>query len=232
METHLLILAVDTSGFEGSIAVSDDRCVLAERSLIAEGRRHAQTLVLQVDAILKALHLAPCDMDAVAVSVGPGSFTGLRVGVVFAKTFAWANSASLVAVDTLRAVAQQAAGDVSKIAVISDAQRSEVFVNEYTWDALSEAFLADGAVRIETIQAAVGQIVERGLHVTGPGLAKFAGQFSDASMLMNSSLWIPGAAAVAQIGSLMLADSQLADPNTLEPLYIRRSYAEEKAAKS
>lgn len=228
----MLILAVDTSGLEGSIAVSDDRRILEERSLIAEGRRHAQTLVLQVDRILKSLQLAPQDIDAVAVSVGPGSFTGLRVGVVFAKTFAWASAAKLVAVDTLRAVAQQTADGIQNIAVISDAQRSEVFVNEYSWAPASESFVADGEIRIEAIATVVAQTAERGVHVTGPGLAKFGDQFPDSSLLVDSSLWIPGAAAVAQIGRLMLADDQLADPNTLEPLYIRRSYAEEKVAKS
>jgi tRNA threonylcarbamoyladenosine biosynthesis protein TsaB len=228
----LLILAIDTSGFEGSIAVSDDRRILEERSLATEGRRHAQTLVLQVDRVLKSLQLAPGDVDAVAVSIGPGSFTGLRVGVVFAKTFAWANAAKLVAVDTLRAVAQQSADGIKNVAVISDAQRSEVFVNEYKWDAESESFLADGKVRIEAIETVVAQTVERGLQVAGPGLLKFADQFPESSLLGDSSLWIPGAAAVAQIGSLLLTVSQLADPATLEPLYIRRSYAEEKVAKS
>lgn len=228
----MIILAVDTSGSAGSIAVSDDRRVLGEPSQMAEGRRHAQTLVLQVDRLLKSLQLVPQDIDAVAVSFGPGSFTGLRVGVVFAKTFAWANAANLVAVDTLRAVAQQAVDGIQNVAVISDAQRSEVFVNEYTWDARSESFLADGEVRIETVETVVAQAFERGLHVTGPGLVKFADQFPDSSLLVDSSLWIPGAAAVAEIGSLMLADNLLADPGTLEPLYIRRSYAEEKVAKS
>ena len=228
----MIILAVDTSGTEGSIAVSDDRRILGEPLLMAKDRRHAQTLVLQVDRLLMSLQLGPQDIDAVAVSIGPGSFTGLRVGVVFAKTFAWANAAKLVAVDTLRAVAQQIVDGINNVAVISDAQRSEVFVNEYTWDAKSESFVADDEVRIEAIETVVAQTVERGLHVTGPGLVKFADQFPDSSLLVDSSLWIPGAAAVAQIGSLMMADNLLADPGTLEPLYIRRSYAEEKVAKS
>ena len=228
----MLILAVDTSGFEGSIAVLDDGRILAERALVAEDGRHAQTLVLQVDRVLRSLQLAPHDIDAVAVSIGPGSFTGLRVGVVFAKTFAWANAANLVAVDTLRAVAQQTTDGIKDVAVISDAQRSEVFVNEYTWDAESQSFLAVGEVRIEAIETVVQQTVARGLHVTGPGLVKFADQFPDSSLLADSALWNPGAAAVAQVGRLLLTDNQLADPNTLEPLYIRRSYAEEKVAKS
>ncbi|MEO2014563.1 MAG: tRNA (adenosine(37)-N6)-threonylcarbamoyltransferase complex dimerization subunit type 1 TsaB [Fuerstiella sp.] len=228
----MLILAVDTSGFEGSIAVLNDGRILAERALVAEDGRHAQTLVLQVDRVLRSLQLAPQDIDAVAVSIGPGSFTGLRVGVVFAKTFAWANAANLVAVDTLRAVAQQTTDGVTDVAVISDAQRSEVFVNEYTWDAESQSFLAVGEVRIEAIETVVQQTVARGLHVTGPGLVKFADQFPDSSLLADLSLWNPGAAAVAQVGRLLLTDNQLADLNTLEPLYIRRSYAEEKVAKS
>ena len=83
------ILAIETSGFEGSIALSENSDVLAQRELARAGRRHAQTLVLEVAELLESHSLQPDQIDVVAVSHGPGSFTGLRVGVVFAKTFAW-----------------------------------------------------------------------------------------------------------------------------------------------
>ncbi len=102
------------------------------RGLQSEGRRHAQMLVADVRAALDELHWSPSQIDVVAVSAGPGSFTGLRVGIVFAKTFAWANQTKLVAVDTLQAIAQQAPASIPEVTVISDAQRGELFTNTYS----------------------------------------------------------------------------------------------------
>lgn len=222
------ILAVDTSGFTGSVAVSDERVLLEERQLPVEGRRHAQTLVSAADELLKAHSLKPGDIDAVAVSVGPGSFTGLRVGVVFAKTFAWANQAKLLAVDTLRAVAQQA-GDEPFVTAISDAQRQEVFVSTFRWDPQANVQVVLEAVRIEPIEMVV-ESVEHETIWTGPGLSKFR-ELVTGERMVEESLWNPRAATIAELGSVMLQRNQIANIHTLEPVYIRRSYAEENAAR-
>ncbi len=228
------ILAVDTSGFEGSVALSEDRATVAERQLSAEGRRHAQTLVSEVDALLKEQSLRPSDIDAVAVSIGPGSFTGLRVGVVFAKTFAWANDAQLVAVDTLQAVAQQIGQEHETVTVISDAQRREVFLNEYRWDVDWAARVPRGDVRICSVDSLAAES-ETGVDIdtllTGPGLTKFGAELQDFHRLAEPSVWNPHAGSVAELASIMIGNNDVADIYTLEPLYIRRSYAEEKAAK-
>jgi tRNA threonylcarbamoyladenosine biosynthesis protein TsaB len=222
------ILAVDTSGYEGSIAISEDRQLIEERFLHAEGRRHAQTLVSEVDGLLKSLKLAATDIDCVAVSIGPGSFTGLRVGVVFAKTYAWANKTRLVAVDTLRAVAMQVSSDVKTVSVISDAQRREGFVNDYVWDDASQSRVATGIVRIEPIESIVDGDTSANRYWTGPGLTRFASEFPDTSKFAPESAWNPKASSIADVGSLMNANNTIANMYTLEPLYIRRSYAEEK----
>ncbi|MEZ6061138.1 MAG: tRNA (adenosine(37)-N6)-threonylcarbamoyltransferase complex dimerization subunit type 1 TsaB [Planctomycetaceae bacterium] len=223
-----MMLAVETSGAEGSIALSDGQDLIEERLLQTTGRRHAQTLVAEVDGLLKEHSLSPSDIECVAVSAGPGSFTGLRVGVVFAKTFAWINDARLVAVDTLQAIAQRVPAEftASRVTVISDAQRGDVFVNDYEWDADAAIRQPAGSVRIEPLAA----VVSCGTLVTGPGLTKFAAEFPSTALLANESLWQPRASAVAEIGRYLLQQSQFADPHTLEPLYIRRSYAEEKSA--
>jgi len=223
------ILAVDTSGFEGSVAISQDRHVLAERCLNAEGRRHAQLLVLEVGELLKSQQLQPTDIDVVAVSIGPGSFTGLRVGVVFAKTFAWANNAKLVAVDTLQAVAQQQPEHHSVVTVVSDAQRGEVFCNRYEWDADSQSRIATGELSIKAVDAVAESTCG---VVTGPGLVKFADKFSEAWQQAPEHSWQPQAATVAELGSLLAQQGIWSDIHNLEPLYVRRSYAEEKIVKA
>lgn len=229
------ILAVDTSGFSASVALSDDQVLLEERCLDATGRRHAQTLVLEVDRLLKSCRVRPNQVEAVAVSIGPGSFTGLRVGVVFAKTFAWANSASLVAVDTLQAIAENIGDDYQTVTVISDAQRREVFINDYCQSDHSGHRTPVGEIRVESLESVVAEAVSGDKSasrlVTGPALEKFADEFPAANLLADRKLWYPRASVVAAISARMLAQGELANPDTLEPIYIRRSYAEEKAGK-
>jgi tRNA threonylcarbamoyladenosine biosynthesis protein TsaB len=223
------LLAVETSGFEGSIALVDDGQLVEERLLQTEGRRHAQTLVVEVNELLQQHGLASSRIDAVAVSVGPGSFTGLRVGVVFAKVFAWVNQAQLVAVDTLRAIAQRATAQPPVVTVISDAQRGEVFINRYVWDAGAAVRQPEGDIRIVAVTDLVaGLSDQQDVAVSGPGLEKFGNEFPDSNLLLDAGLWKPRASAVAEVGSQMLASGQVADIVTLEPFYLRRSYAEEK----
>ena len=219
------ILAVDTSGFAGSVALSDDRTVIAQRLISTDGRRHAQTLVLEVSELLKSCNVTSQQIDIVAVSIGPGSFTGLRVGVVFAKTFAWANDAKLVAVDTLQAIAQQLPSEHSSVTVISDAQRNELFVNRYSWEADSQTRQPTEELRIESVVtvAAVPTSI-----VTGPGLEKFAASFDNTWTLAAETQWLPQAKTIAQLGSVLAERENWADIHNLEPLYVRRSYAEEK----
>lgn len=185
-------------------------------------------LVLEVSELLTSQNLSPNDIDVVAVSIGPGSFTGLRVGVVFAKTFAWANNAKLVAVDTLRAVAQQQPEHHSVVTVVSDAQRGEVFCNRFEWDTDSQSRIATGELTIQAVDAVAKSTCG---VVTGPGLAKFADKFPEAWQQAPENSWQPQAATVAALGSLLAEQGIWADIHSLEPLYVRRSYAEEKTAK-
>lgn len=209
------------------MACSTDTQSVVERPLSTEGRRHAQTLVLEVRTLLGDQGLTPADIDVVAVSIGPGSFTGLRVGVVFAKTFAWASGAVLVAVDTFRAIAQQAGDCGRRVAVVSDAQRQEVFFNTYRWDADRQCAVADGDIRIVPV-ADVAEAAPNCLW-SGPGIDRFAHAFASVDVVDQKRE--PAAAAVATLGRLQFSDGHTADMQSLEPLYVRRSYAEENAAR-
>ena len=95
--------------------------------------RHAQTLVQQIGELLRTHGLKPHDVQLLAVSKGPGSFTGLRVGMVCAKTFVYATGCRFIAVDTFAAIAENcASADVTRLFVIEeDAQRDDLFVGEY-----------------------------------------------------------------------------------------------------
>ena len=221
----MILLAVETSGMSGSIALLDDTGTITERTPPSEGRRNAQSLIADIDTLLREHGWAPADVDAVAVSIGPGSFTGLRVGLTFAKTFAWINNSALIAVDTLQALAQQVDAEHPVVAAVIDAQRGELFWNEYAIDPGNGIRTA----RHEVALIKPDQLAPL-IPITGPGLMKHAEQLRETHRLLDTTFWQPKAATVAQIAAAHLAAHQTSDPITLEPIYIRRSYAEEKRA--
>lgn len=218
-----MLLALDTSGAKGSIALLNGAEVVLDRTLSAVGSRHAQTLPAEVDAALKSCGLKPSDIHEVAVSIGPGSFTGLRVGLVFAKTFAWLNDAKLVAVDTLQAIAQVVPSEIEVVTAIVDAQRSEYFSANYRWDPeLGVRCLVD-EVRLTSVEE-----LPRNYPVVGPACSKLKIAAPDCFNIVDESLWQAQAVNVGRIGQHMVASGQFASPDVVEPVYIRLSYAEEK----
>lgn len=221
------LLAVETSGVEASIALATESQVIETYALPVSGRRHAQTLVSSVDQMLDRHSIAASDIDIVAVSVGPGSFTGLRVGVVFAKTFAFANKTSLVAVDTLQAIAQRSTNAAMPVCVISDAQRQEVFLNAYD---VSQPIAQPAGET--TIVAATEMKAQREGHLwTGPGVLKFADHL-DGCEVASEPNRMPSAETVAIVGRSLADKKIFASIGQLEPVYLRRSYAEENADRS
>lgn len=222
------LLAIETSGFSGSVAVVSDHSEPVERTLSTSGRRHAQTLVSEIDQLLRHRSLVPQQIDVVAVSVGPGSFTGLRVGVVCAKTFAWANDCQLVAVDTLQAIAQRVPDRSVTARVIMDAQRQECFVNDFSWS--DTAGLWTSGQQVKIVPAAELAVASKDVLLTGPGVARFQDAWKSDQSLAEEALRHPDAATVAIVGRKLATHEQFASITQLEPVYIRRSYAEEKAA--
>jgi tRNA threonylcarbamoyladenosine biosynthesis protein TsaB len=223
----MLILGIETSGPHGSIAVCRDEECLAEVELEDAPRRHAQTLVSQIGDTFGRLSLKIADLDAVAVSIGPGSFTGLRVGVVCAKTLAYAIGCQLVAVDTLETIAANSPPDVVSVDVIADAQRGDLFVANYRRNA-NVAWDRDQAPRIVRADEWFLALTERDV-VSGPGLKVSQTAGTTVWRSLPESAWTPTARKAAQIGARRTRLGLTADIATLEPFYVRRSAAEEKA---
>jgi tRNA threonylcarbamoyladenosine biosynthesis protein TsaB len=221
-------LGIETSGFEGSIALRRDGALVDE--YILDRRRHAQTLVSQVQTLLRKHQLTTRGVDLVAVSQGPGSFTGLRVGVVFAKTFAFATGCRLAAVDTLQAVAMAAPDGIDHVSAVSDAQREQVFVGNYTRSS-GGRWEQSKAVHVLGISAWCDHAARQariGFAVSGPGLSRVAEQLPETIQILPPTLWNPQASQIASIGEELAERDEFADATLLEPFYLRRSSAEEK----
>lgn len=223
-----VILAIETSGTEGNLAIQTHDGQVRESRFGSDSRRHAQTLVAEAEKLLEAVELSASEIDIVAVSNGPGSFTGLRVGTVFAKTIAWANSAKLIDVDTLQVIACAAPKDEAIVTAVSDAQRSELFINRYTEPDDTGIRHAIDELTIIPVDD-LNQQFQKDHHgvVSGPGLSKFAARLANCQQT-DSSAWQPMASWVLRIGAQRAARTSFADIARLEPVYVRRSYAEEK----
>lgn len=223
----MLILGIETSSLSGSIAFVRDGTCLLETELDTAPRRHAQTLVSQIQQGCGRMGLRMAELDAVAVSVGPGSFTGLRVGVVCAKTLAYATGCRLAAVDTLEGIAANTPQEIAVVHVIADAQRGDICVGTYHRTVEGE-WVREGPPKVLRADAWLGGL-SVGDAVTGPGLAAYRAEGATVWRSLPETAWTPLARSVAAIGARQIQRGILANCETLEPFYVRRSAAEERA---
>ena len=120
------ILAFETSAKAASVALTDGPALLAE-SYQNTGMTHSQTLMVMAEDLLKQCGLTPADVQAVAVAAGPGSFTGVRIGVAAAKGFAWGGQLPCYGISTLEAMAESLGVFQGYVCPVMDARRSQVY---------------------------------------------------------------------------------------------------------
>ncbi len=220
-------IGIETSGREGSVALLRENDVVEERSLSRDGRRHAQSLVHELQSMLREAGVSPRACGLISVSFGPGSFTGLRVGVVCAKTWAYASGCSLVGVDTLHAVASTIEGAVERVDVVADAQRGDLFLGQYRREG-DRQWTAESDVQIVSIEDWVRQLTGN-RAVTGPAMERLRDRVALHAPVLPEASWHPSSVAVARIGRAMAGAGQTVDHWSLTPRYLRQSAAEEKA---
>ena len=222
-------ISIETSGRAGTVALFLDGEFVEERSLHQAGRRHAQTLVSEIADLLQSQNLRPADCGLVAVSIGPGSFTGLRVGVVFAKTFAYANQCSVVAVDTFQAVAEGCDSDAENVTVVGEAQRNDVYVGNYVRES-DGGFLRQNELTIEPVLEFCQSIERSTIEsvITGPGIEKVRSELPAGTQVIAGNMGMPGAEWIGRISLREIQAGRENDIWKLEPFYLRKSAAEEK----
>jgi tRNA threonylcarbamoyladenosine biosynthesis protein TsaB len=219
------ILILETSGRIGQVALARGEEMLRRRRL-DETRRHARDLVPAVAELLTAEHWQPKDVQAVIVSRGPGSYTGLRVGIISAKTFAYVTGCAVLAVDTFTAIAQQAPAEAAHLDVLADAQQEKIYLQSFA--RLEAGVWAPTApLRIQGLADWLAGR-DRRVWVTGPGLQPFASRLPEGTPMASAAAWDPQPESVLKIGLARYRAGERDDPWTLDPLYLRPSSAEEK----
>lgn len=126
------LLAIESSGTIASVAVSKDGALLYEASL-SEQLTHSQILLPMAERAMRDCALSIRGMDAFAVNIGPGSFTGLRIGICSANALAFAHHKPVIAIDSLAALAANAAFWTGTICPLIDARRDQVYAAQFIW---------------------------------------------------------------------------------------------------
>jgi tRNA threonylcarbamoyladenosine biosynthesis protein TsaB len=220
-------LSLETSLRQGSVAAlagEGDGIQLQSELLLPAEERSAQTLLPTIQELLKSCQWQPQDIDLVCVTTGPGSFTGLRIGVTAAKTLAFAVGAKLVGVHTLSALAASVPPASGRLWAIMDAQRQELFAAAFDGQERAK----EPVTRILGIDSWLSQL-RVGDQVVGPPLAQLNSQLPNGVSAIHPSLWQPQAGIVGQLGYQLFQSGQIVDPIQLVPNYYRKSAAEEKA---
>ena len=221
-ESRVNLLGLDTSTLRGAIAIlrSDGSRFAANTD---PASRHGRDLVPAIRDLLAEAGLRPADLGCIGVGLGPGSYTGLRVGVTAAKTLAFATGARLVGLDSLEFFARAAPGDSPIVTVISDAQRGDFHVEDF--DRIPSGTPGRrGLVRIES-PAELRAAWTEPRCVTGPGLAKWTGEWPGVVTPFENPA--PGPLILLDMMRDAISREEFADGPGLEPIYLRRSSAED-----
>jgi tRNA threonylcarbamoyladenosine biosynthesis protein TsaB len=220
---------IETSCQVGQVAVASGARVLAARRL-DEARRHARDLIPALRDLLAEQGWKPRDLSAIVVSRGPGSYTGLRVGLMTAKTLAYALGCTLLGIDTFAAIARQAPEEARRVDVLADAQQGKVYVQSFV---RTSSDIPGSALWCPQTDLAVQPFptwlaaLEQDVYVSGPGLRAHEGKIVDRP-LVEQPLREPLPESLLQIGLERLKRGERDDYWSLEPLYLRPSAAEEK----
>jgi tRNA threonylcarbamoyladenosine biosynthesis protein TsaB len=218
------LLMLETSGRRSLVAVAAGARVLGVR-VLDEARRNARDLAPAVAALLDEQGWAARQLDAVIVSRGPGSYTGLRVGVMSAKTLAYATGCGLVAVDTFAVLARQSPPECPRVDVLADAQQDRVYIQPFA--RLEEGWQPTGELAIRRFADwLAGRSPDA--WVGGPGLLKWRGQLPAGVPCVPEAAWQPGVEGLLEVGLARWRAGERDDPFALEPLYLRASSAEEQ----
>ena len=260
MDSTVNLLALETSGKSGSVSLLRARntsesttAISCESEAMSADAGSAKTLAPAIKRLLTRLEIRTTDLSAIALITGPGSFTGLRVGVATAKAMAYALQIPTIEVDTLDAIALQIPPLYPEIHVVLDAYRGQVFYARYklvATDGVLSTYVKQSATEIVDIQPLLNRITENpsgpASVVCGPGsdrLKRFladeenatkehAKQITDRIRWLDGPETYPTAESVAKLGFQRFLKGETLDAFHVQPKYFRGSAAEEMLAKS
>jgi len=220
------ILSLDTSANIASVAITNGATPLAQYTLNAKNT-HSETLLPMVESALNALSLKVCDIDLFALSAGPGSFTGVRIGAATVKGLAFASNKPCIEVSTLEALAQNLVFKEGLICPVMNARRSQVYTALFISDGKSvKRITEDSAISISELDEQLSKYGEPvsfcgdGYGITLSALEKTVANPVPVRLRYQS------AASVAEVAKRHFEAGEYSDDAGLKVTYLRPSQAE------
>lgn len=222
------ILALESSAVAASAALCEDEMLLGQ-TYLHTGLTHSQTLLPMTAGLLEQCGLKPQDLDLIAVAAGPGSFTGLRIGVAAAKGLAWAAELPCAGCSTLEAMAWSLAGFQGEVCAAMDARRHQVYNARFQVNGTAPHRLTpDRAIALaDLVKELEGTSVPQ--IVVGDGAQLCYDALTAAgipAVLAPPNLRMQSAWGVARMGLELARTGQTVSPGELVPIYHRLSQAE------
>lgn len=225
---YMITLGIDTANQTLAIGVVEDEQILGQIQTNIK-RNHSVTLMPAIDQLFADLQISPKDIDRIAVSDGPGSYTGLRIGVTTAKTIAYTLDKELVGVSSLKTIAANCIGVDNIIVPMFDARRKNVYAGAYRWkENRLETVLEDVHISASDLFTQLQKLNEA-IYFVGSDCHKFFSEIKEilpSAMINTVPAWdIPSGVTVAQLGALV---EPVAEKQAFLPRYLKRVEAEEK----
>lgn len=223
------ILAVDTSSKVAAIAVKRDNLLLGEYNLNYE-KNHSQKLMPMIMHLLKNLNMEPDDIDVYSASSGPGSFTGLRIGIVTVKTLAYTVQKPVVSVSTLDALAYNLPKSNDLICPIMDARNNQVYTAIYSW--VEDKFTRESKYEALQVDELIKKITYKNKHVVFIGDAvpvhrnKLRDELCEGCSFAPDNLLLQKASSVAELALKKYYCGIYESAFDMKPFYLRQSQAE------
>ena len=247
MKQKSRILALETSSREGSVAIAADGKMLAEKVFSAP-LQHSAEIFPSIRGLLDQFSLAPAQIEHIYISIGPGSFTGLRIAVTIAKIMHLANSIKIIAVDSLDVVAanvinliaadslsasnHKLSTDDEAVAAVLDAKRGQFFIAVYECNTEDRQKAAGRSIWKKVLPDSLmtaSQFLDKfarkdkPVRLLGDGLLYYKDKFrADGVHFFDKKYWSPLAGKVLLLGRYKALNGQFADALTLSPNYLRK----------
>jgi tRNA threonylcarbamoyladenosine biosynthesis protein TsaB len=211
-----LLLNIETATKNCSVGLAKDGKTIALREIATQNFSHAEKLHVFIEELFAETQLKLQDLNAIAVSQGPGSYTGLRIGVSAAKGLCYALSVPLIAVDTLELLARKINIENGIIVPMIDARRMEVFSSFF-----DSKYNKIRITQAEIIDEKSYQDISETLHLIGDGAMKFKDTLTAAKFQYYPEIEYPSATEMAQVSFQKFQNNQLEDVAYFEPFYLK-----------
>lgn len=223
------ILAVDTSSNVATVAVAEDNVLLGEY-ILNHKKTHSQKIMVMIDELLRDLELTVNDIDLFAVSNGPGSFTGLRIGVATMKALAHSVNKPIVGVSPLAAMAYNLPYAEHIIVPIMDARQNRIYTATYIWDDGFKEITEPEATTIEECVADCGEYLDTIFVGDGAIIHQdyIKEKLGEHAIFAPSNAMGQRASSVAALALEMAKKGEVSDYISLKPIYLKKSQAEQE----